>query len=106
MAIVALVTAFVLAPMGIVFGHIALSQIKRSGEDGRGLAIAGLVVGYVFTGLYVLLIVFWIAMVAWFATEIDRLPTTTTRHRPYSTQSTAWTEKTPEWCLVASGQPR
>lgn len=32
--------------VGIVAGHIALSQVKRSGEGGRGLAIAGLVVGY------------------------------------------------------------
>lgn len=31
---------------GIVLGHIAMSQLKRTGESGRGLAIAGLVVGY------------------------------------------------------------
>ena len=35
-----------LAPLGIIFGHIALSQIKRTGENGRGMAIAGLVIGY------------------------------------------------------------
>jgi hypothetical protein len=34
--------------LGIVFGHVALVQINRSGEDGRGLAIAGLVIGYLF----------------------------------------------------------
>lgn len=32
---------------GIVCGHIALSQIKRSHESGRGFAIAALVIGYV-----------------------------------------------------------
>ena len=32
--------------LGVVFGHIALGQIKRSGELGRGLAIGGLVLGY------------------------------------------------------------
>ncbi|MGZ5363256.1 MAG: DUF4190 domain-containing protein [Mycobacterium sp.] len=31
-----------LAPLGIAFGHMALSQINRSNDDGRGLAIAGL----------------------------------------------------------------
>lgn len=31
---------------GVVLGHIAMSQLKRTGESGRGLAIAGLVVGY------------------------------------------------------------
>ncbi|OBK13499.1 hypothetical protein A5636_09455 [Mycobacterium asiaticum] len=49
MAIAALVTSLVLAPLGIVFGHISLSQIKRTGEDGRGFAIAGLVLGYLGT---------------------------------------------------------
>ena len=46
---------------GVIAGHIALSQIKRTGEGGRGMAIAGLVVGYVLSGfflLYVLLMVF------------------------------------------------
>ena len=41
----------------VVFGHVALGQIKRSGgrETGWGLAVAGLVLGY--CGLGVLLIV-------------------------------------------------
>ncbi len=33
--------------VGIIFGHIAMSQIKKTGENGRGMAIAGLVVGYI-----------------------------------------------------------
>jgi peptidyl-prolyl cis-trans isomerase B (cyclophilin B) len=93
MAIAALVSAFVVAPLGIVLGHIALSQIHRSDEDGKGLAIAGLVIGYVFTGLCLLVIVFWVIMVVLFAGvahEIDKLPSTTTRGT-YSMQSTAAT---------------
>jgi peptidyl-prolyl cis-trans isomerase B (cyclophilin B) len=43
--------------LGIVFGHVALSQIRRTGEQGRGLAIAGLVIGYAFVGLFLLLVV-------------------------------------------------
>ena len=58
MAIAALVCSLVFAPLGIVFGHIALSQIKRTGEDGRGLAIAGLVVGYIFTAILVVYLIF------------------------------------------------
>ena len=54
MAIAALVSSLVLAPLGIIFGHIALSQIKHTGEDGKGLAIAGLVIGYLFTGFALL----------------------------------------------------
>ncbi|MET9325512.1 DUF4190 domain-containing protein [Tsukamurella sp. NPDC003166] len=48
-AIAALVSSLVLAPLGIIFGHISLRQIRRTGEGGRGLAIAGLVVGYLGT---------------------------------------------------------
>ena len=39
---------------GIVLSHIGLSQIKRTGESGRGFAVAGLVVGYCIIGLSVL----------------------------------------------------
>lgn len=63
LAIAALVGGLVLAPLGIVLGHIALSQIKRSGEQGRGLALAGLIIGYIFTTLMVLSIV-WLMMIA------------------------------------------
>ncbi|MCP2325583.1 hypothetical protein HDA40_004090 [Hamadaea flava] len=55
MAILSLVFAFVFAPLAIVFGHMAKKQIKQSGEGGDGLATAGLVMGYIFTGLGVLL---------------------------------------------------
>lgn len=54
LAIVALILGFVLPLGGIICGHIALSQIKRTGENGRGLALAGTVLGYVFVGLGVL----------------------------------------------------
>ncbi|MGO3146122.1 MAG: DUF4190 domain-containing protein [Leucobacter sp.] len=46
-AIIALIGAFFFSLVGIIFGHIALSQIKRTGESGRGLALAGTIVGYV-----------------------------------------------------------
>jgi peptidyl-prolyl cis-trans isomerase B (cyclophilin B) len=57
MAIASLICAFLFAPLGIIFGHISLSQIKRTGEDGHGLAVAGLVISYLITiaGIFVLL---------------------------------------------------
>lgn len=57
MAVLAIVFAFVFSILGIVFGHTALGQIRRTGEEGRGLAIAGLVIGYSSIGLGLLLIV-------------------------------------------------
>jgi hypothetical protein len=41
--------------LAVVFGHIALRQTARSGERGRGMAIAGLVLGYL--GLATLVVV-------------------------------------------------
>jgi len=47
LAIVSFVSAFVISLAAVICGHIALSQIKKTGEKGRGFAIAGLVLGYV-----------------------------------------------------------
>ena len=54
LAILSLILAFIVAPAGIITGHIALGKIKRTGEPGRGIALAGTIVGYVFTGLAVI----------------------------------------------------
>ena len=35
------------ALLAIIFGHVARSQIKRSGQSGAGLALAGLILGYI-----------------------------------------------------------
>jgi hypothetical protein len=41
----------------IVFGHVARHQIKRTGEQGAGLALAGLILGWVTVILVIVLIV-------------------------------------------------
>ncbi|TQF74354.1 DUF4190 domain-containing protein [Rhodococcus spelaei] len=56
-AILALVFGFLGGVLAIIFGHIALSQIKRTGESGRGLAIAGLVLGYFFVAFWLVLVI-------------------------------------------------
>src|SRR5690606_16555720 len=43
--------------VGIVLGHIALRQIRRTGEGGRGMALAGVIVGYVGWALGLVLLV-------------------------------------------------
>jgi hypothetical protein len=58
------------APVGIVLGHLAKKQIAQTGEEGDGMATAGLVVGYILTGLTVLACVGWI-FVAVFANVTD-----------------------------------
>ncbi|WP_243747913.1 DUF4190 domain-containing protein [Mycolicibacterium sp. CBMA 226] len=57
MAIFSLIAAWNFFPLGIIFGHIALSQMKRSGQGGRGLAITGLVVGYLSLGLTAIVVI-------------------------------------------------
>jgi hypothetical protein len=63
MAILALVFAFIFAPLGIVFGSVAKRQIQRTGEQGAGLAKAGFWLGIVFTvlGLLWFVLVFVVA---------------------------------------------
>ncbi len=51
---------------GIICGHIALNQIKRTGEGGRGLALAGLIVGYVVGGLTLLFILYFVVLIGIF----------------------------------------
>ncbi|WP_336651506.1 MULTISPECIES: DUF4190 domain-containing protein [unclassified Leucobacter] len=62
-SIVGLFTFALFAIGGVVMGHISLNQIKRTGESGRGMAIAGLIVGYVAIGFWVLLLLFYIVAI-------------------------------------------
>ena len=50
----ALSVAWIGAVAGVITGHFALAQLKRTGERGRRLAITGLVIGYVYIGLSLL----------------------------------------------------
>ena len=52
--------------VGIVTGHVAFKQIKDSGdvEGGRGMAIAGLISGYLGMGIICLLLLVLIVLIA------------------------------------------
>ena len=41
----------------IVFGHVALAQIGRTGERGRGMAIAGLILGYLSLTIVIIIVI-------------------------------------------------
>jgi Domain of unknown function (DUF4190) len=47
LAVVALVLGIVFGPLAIPVGHVARASIRSTGEQGAGLALAGLVLGYV-----------------------------------------------------------
>lgn len=57
LAIITIIAAFVMPIAGIITGHIAMKQLQTTGEQGAGMAKAGLILSYVFTGLYVLLVI-------------------------------------------------
>ncbi len=73
LSIVSLVGAFLFAPLGVIFGHVALSQIKKSGEEGRGLAIAGLVIGYLFTAAAIIVVAVSVFLLAALGETLERL---------------------------------
>lgn len=79
LAIVALISgisAFVFLPFigsiaAIITGHMSLNQLKTSGENGRGLGLTGLILGYVGLGLAIL---GTIAVVLWFGAIFATIP--------------------------------
>jgi hypothetical protein len=60
MALTAMILALVglvfwiTAPVGAILGHIALKQIRQTGESGEGMAKTGIIAGWIITGLGVL----------------------------------------------------
>lgn len=61
LAIISLVASILsFSIIGVITGHIALSQIKKRAEGGRGLAIAGLIIGYLGCLGW---IIFWVSII-------------------------------------------
>jgi peptidyl-prolyl cis-trans isomerase B (cyclophilin B) len=80
------VCAFVFAPLGIAFGHISLSQIKKNGEGGRGLAVAGLIISYLITALAILVVVLSVLMVIALGRSLENFDGTTSDYTAAPTQ--------------------
>lgn len=58
-SLIASISAFVILPfigsvVGVITGHMSLNQLKTNGEQGRGMALAGTIVGWVGLGLAIL----------------------------------------------------
>ena len=77
LAIVSLVAAlvgmfiipFIGSVVAVITGHMSLSQIKRTGENGRGMALAGTIVGWVGIGLSIIGFFILIAWISWIASN-------------------------------------
>ena len=68
LSIVALVISLVgfgtISLVAVILGHISLSQIKRTGQQGHGLGLAGTIIGYVGIVAGLIFWIFWIVLFA------------------------------------------
>lgn len=63
------VPTLVLGPLGAILGHVARRRIRESGEDGDGMALTGIIVGWIGTALAVLIIAAFVALIVFSANE-------------------------------------
>ena len=60
-AVLSPIFAVVVPPAGVALGHLALPQIRRTGERGRAAAIAGLVIGYLMCLALIAALIWWLS---------------------------------------------
>lgn len=73
LALVSFIGSFFISLVGIICGHIALSQIKKTGERGRGFALAGVIIGYAAIALTIIFIIIAIVSAMTLSAEISNL---------------------------------
>lgn len=62
---------FLAAIPAIVLGHMARKQIRQTGEAGDGMALAGMILGYIGLGLTVLFVIIFVAAVSRYGHAIN-----------------------------------
>lgn len=50
--------------IGVILGIVAMNQVKQSGQEGRGMALAGVIIGGVSIALWVIGIILYVAFFA------------------------------------------
>ena len=66
------VSAGFLSFIGSILGHVSLSKLRKAGSaENRGLAIAGVIIGWVSTALAFIFLIGFIALIAGAASAID-----------------------------------
>ena len=58
---------FVGAIVAVITGHVARGQVRKTGEAGGSLAMAGLVLGYVHLAAFAVVILIWVLLLGGFA---------------------------------------
>ena len=58
--------------IGSILGHVSLSKLRKAGSDqNRGLAVAGVIIGWVSTALAWIFLIGFIALIAGAASAVD-----------------------------------
>lgn len=78
LAIAALIFAFVFPLLGIILGHVARSQIRRTGEGGAGMALAGLIISYISCAIGLIFLFFVLLGLAVVGENVDNQKLTPT----------------------------
>jgi hypothetical protein len=67
-ALAGIATCGVTSVIGAILGHVARRQIRERGESGDGLALAGIITGWIIFGLYAL---FWLVYIVFFVVLVS-----------------------------------
>jgi hypothetical protein len=55
----------ILGIVGAILGHVARKQIRERGEGGDGMALAGIIVGWISTALGLIIVALVVIFVVW-----------------------------------------
>ena len=95
-AVLSPIFAVVVPPAGVVLGHLALPQIRRTGERGRRAAIAGLVIGYLMCVVLLAALIWWLTSDSGSDTTTGSgSPTAATDQMPPTTRASTVTSVAP-----------
>jgi hypothetical protein len=64
--------------IGAILGHVARRQIRERGDAGAGMALAGIIVGWIATGLFVLAGIGWGFFIWYAVNHSDEFDSTST----------------------------
>ncbi|WP_087081240.1 DUF4190 domain-containing protein [Mycobacterium dioxanotrophicus] len=103
LATLSIVFGVVFAPIGAVLGHLALSQIKKTGEKGRERALIGLTVSYLM--IFVAIIALVVFLVLNKNDSSSSTTTTTTTTSKTSTSKTTTKRSTTRTTVPAPPPP-
>ena len=95
-AVLSPIFAVVVPPAGVVLGHLALPQIRRTGERGRPAAIAGMVIGYLMCVVLIAALIWWLTSGSGSNTTTASIsPTASTYQMPSTTRASTVTSVAP-----------